>query len=119
MDLRINVYLATDDGPHAPEGPGWYILVNDVQRQIVPYARLSASEMEKFGQVIDNFVKDKPKNWATNGIRSDTTVRNAVREANEAAQKMLQEQIEYLKREASRLDILQARADEFHTEGNE
>lgn len=118
MGLRITAYLSTDTGSHAPEGPGWYLLVTaaDGAKQIVPHARLSATEMEKFGQVIDNFVKDKPKNWARDVERVDSSVRNAIREANEDAQKALQAKIEYLKQQAAQLDILQARADEFKSE---
>lgn len=106
MELRITMYLATDDGPHAPEGPGWYILATDGLTEIVPHVRLPASTMLKFGQVIDNFVKGKPKNPGIDRSQVDITVHQAVREANEEAQRAIQ----------SQLDLLKARAAEFDNE---
>jgi hypothetical protein len=123
-DLRFIIYSAKDDGPHAPEGPGWYLVatrkgdgVDVYTDEVVPHVRLTADEMEKLGQVFDNFVKGKPQNWNPNPTfrRTDTTVRNAVREANQEVQEAIEAQIEYLKSAALTLEMLRARAAEFDT----
>lgn len=124
LDLRFNIYLATDDGPHAPEGPGWYVLATYTDNnpeghptlyEVIPHVRLPAGEMEKLAQVIDNFVKSKPQNWSQNIHTSgaDTTARNAVRIANEEAQAAIKAQIAYLQTAQQQLEILSNRVTEF------
>lgn len=122
LDLRFNIYLAAEDGPHAPEGPGWYVLATytdgatpPVLYEVIPHVRIPAGEMEKLAQVIDNFVKDKPQNWSQNihTAGADTTARNAVRIANERAQAAIKERIAYLQTAQQQLEMLANRVTEF------
>lgn len=122
---RVNIYLALEDGPHAPEGPGWYITATNMDdpeqqhvEEIVPHVRLAGPIMEKLAQVIDNFTKDQPQNWNPNQgfVRTDMSLREAVRKANEEAQQTVQARIDYLTRAQNQLDMLRARAREFDTE---
>lgn len=133
-DIRINAFFWNE----GPEGPGWYLMatrssmvvrrngegptIQNVE-EIIPRVRLSATEMEKFGQVCDNFAQNKPLNPTTplasstaNWIETDTTLRVAIREGNEEAKAEIEEQIARVQREIGNLDILRQRAAEFDPE---
>lgn len=117
-DLRINIYLATVDGPSAPEGPGWYIAAtrapsNEIPHEIIPRVRIPGNDMEKLGQVLDNFVKGKPQNWSEGLIRDDISLREAIRQANISAREILENRIEFLKSAQQQLEMLAQRAEEF------
>lgn len=125
-DLRINLYLATEDGSFAPEGPGWYLTAAETIRQdsttevreIIPHVRIPGTEMERLGQVLDNFAKGKPQNWTTSHgyTRLDVSLREAIRQANIVARDEINRRIEYLKSAQQQLEMLAARAEEFDLE---
>lgn len=118
-NLRVNIYLATQEGANAPEGPGWYVVARNMESteaipdEIIPTVRIPGAIMEKLAQVIDNFTSARPQNWNQSYNRFDMSLREAVREANDDAKDAVQAQIAYLERMAGTLDTLKQRVSEF------
>lgn len=117
------MYFA-EDGPHAPEGPGWYLVItrqalaqDDVPAQeIAPHIRLSGDEMEKIGQVLDNFANGKPRNWrGTPFERVDMSIREAVRQGNQYIADRIRQRIIAVEQAVRNLDLLRKRHEEFES----
>lgn len=104
-DFRISLYFGgAMNGLYAPDGPGWYIDARYNQgEEVTPYVRLTPTEAEKVGLLIDNLVQGKKINpiqgakQAEGGAKAAilaTTkwgkgwVEKALREAEAAAQKV-------------------------------
>jgi flavin-binding protein dodecin len=124
QDLRINIYFSAVQGPHTPEGPGWYLLVNrptvaglaQSNEEIIPHVRLKPGEVAKIAKVLDKLSEGKPLNWTTGAGRANISVEQAVNEANEEAREAVARTLEEAKILITQMELLKARVEEFETE---
>jgi len=121
QDLRINIYFSAQLGPHAPEGPGWYLFVNrptlagleSANEEIIPHVRLKPGEVIKIAKVLDRLSEGKPLNWTKGAQRANISVEQAVVEANEEARDSVVRTLEEAKILVTQMELLKARVEEF------
>jgi hypothetical protein len=121
QDLRINLYFSAQSGPHAPEGPGWYLFVNRPvdtnfglpSEEIIPHIRLKPGEVVKIAKVLDRLTAGKPLNWTEDAQRANISVEQAVIEANEEAREAVARTLEEARILITQMELLKARVEEF------
>lgn len=119
-DLRIQIYFATEEAPHAPEGPGWYVVATRptsgipevAVQEILPRIRLNLKDVPKLAKVIDKFTEGKPLNWATDN-HGDISLEQAVNEATDAGKEIIKQRLVEAEAAVQKLAELRARVEEF------
>lgn len=105
--VRTQLYFEAVDGmEHAPDGPGWYILVTRPTgpgpASPIVQKRLPNDEAIKLFKVLDKFAET-----------SDNLLENLATNAIEEGKKTIQSQIEDAEHAIERLERLRRRAAEF------
>lgn len=118
MGIRIQIYFASGEGPHAPEGLGWYLLATDDSLdqtvEIIPRVRLSPREVENLSRTVSKLAEGKPLNWAGgNWGRAEQSLPHNVTIQNQRAQEIAEREIADAERAIANLNILKARRAEF------
>lgn len=119
QDLRITLYFSSLTGQIAPEGPGWYLLVQrpgdagEPIEEIIPHVRLRPDEVVKIAKVLDKLSDGKPLNWTEGLRRANISVEQAVVEANREAREAVNRTLEEAKILITQMELLKARVEEF------
>jgi hypothetical protein len=105
--VRTQLYFEAVDGmEHAPDGPGWYLLVTRPTgpgpASPIVHKRLSNEEAVKLFKVLDKFAET-----------SDNLLERLSENAIEQAKKTIQSQIDDAEHAIERLERLRLRAAEF------
>jgi hypothetical protein len=127
QDLRINIYFSAEQGLHAPEGPGWYLLVQRPitvtsgipVEEVIPHIRLKPGEVAKIAKVLDRLSEGKPLNWTKDTQRANISVEQAVREANEEAREAVTRTLQEAQILITQMELLKARVEEFEPDETE
>lgn len=119
-ELRVALYFAQNDAPHAVAGMGWYLAATYPDDEgniveVIPRVRISPQEAEKIGKVLDNFTNGKEMNWAegANYRRTDRPLHSIISSANARAADLAAIALEQAEQLAARIEYLRARAEEW------
>lgn len=119
LNLRLQLYFeARDNQPHAPDGPGWYLVASSTDEgelplEVIPRVRITNEEALHLAKQVDNTILSKPLNRSPGFEPWDLSLHAAMEHTIKEAAEVIQKQLKDAEQAVANLERLRQRAKEF------